>query len=97
MVHSSVLAVSIDGECLTCGGFSLSETMLFGTHEFVADCFSSLSLSSRRNDSGAAFMATTLRGPPSQLQGGSAFPLLGGTTRGLNLSPLQPRHGWMML
>jgi hypothetical protein len=56
MVHSSALAVSIDNAHLSCGGFSQGETICFVSLEFIADCFSGLSLSPRRNDSGAAFM-----------------------------------------
>jgi hypothetical protein len=39
MVHSSVLSVSTDGEDLTCGGSSLSETIHIGSLEFITDCF----------------------------------------------------------
>jgi hypothetical protein len=68
MVHSSALAISADGECLTCSGFSLSKTVRFGSLEFIADCFGGLSLSPRRNDSGAAFMGSTHTRPPSLLR-----------------------------
>jgi hypothetical protein len=47
MVYSSMLTITTDGECLTCGGISLEETVCFGRLEFIADCFGGLSLSSR--------------------------------------------------
>jgi hypothetical protein len=31
MVHSSMITVAVDGECLMCGGFSLNETVCLGT------------------------------------------------------------------
>jgi hypothetical protein len=68
MVPSSTLAVSTDGERLTCGGFSLGETVRLGSFEFIADYFSGLGLSSRRSDSGVAFMGSTRSGSPSPLQ-----------------------------
>jgi hypothetical protein len=45
MVPSSVLAITSDGECLSCSGFSLSETIRFGSLEFITDLFGGLSLS----------------------------------------------------
>jgi hypothetical protein len=39
MVHASMLTVAIDGECLTWDGFSLGESVLFGSLEFIVDCF----------------------------------------------------------
>jgi hypothetical protein len=42
MVHSSVLIVITDSECLTCSGFSLDETVHFGSLEFIVDCFGGL-------------------------------------------------------
>jgi hypothetical protein len=59
MVHSSAFALSTNGERLMCSGFSLSETIYFGGHEFITDCFDGLSLSPRRNDSGATFIGST--------------------------------------
>jgi hypothetical protein len=44
MVHSLVLAIATDSECLMCGDFSLSETIHFGSLEFIADCFGFLNL-----------------------------------------------------
>jgi hypothetical protein len=65
MVPSSALTVATDSECLMCDGFSLSETIHFGRFEFIADYFSSLSLSPKRGDSGAAFMGSTRSKTPS--------------------------------
>jgi hypothetical protein len=59
MVPSSALAITTDGDCLTCGGFSLGETVHLGSIEFVADYFGSLSLSPRRGDLGPTFMGST--------------------------------------
>jgi hypothetical protein len=55
MVHSSLLAISVDGERLTCDGFSL-------------DYHGGLSLSPMINNSGAAFIDSTHSGPPSSLR-----------------------------
>jgi hypothetical protein len=59
MVPSSVIVVAADGECLTCSEFSLGETIHLGYFEFIADYFGGLSLSARRDNGGAAFMAST--------------------------------------
>jgi hypothetical protein len=45
MVPSSVVTFAVDGECLSCGGFSLGKTICFRSLEFIADRFSDLSLS----------------------------------------------------
>jgi hypothetical protein len=50
MIPSSSLAATANGGRLTCGGFSLSETVHFGRLEFIMDYFGNLSLSPRRND-----------------------------------------------
>jgi hypothetical protein len=50
MVPSSALVVATDGECLTCGGFFLSETIHLRSFEFIADYFGGLSLSPKRNN-----------------------------------------------
>jgi hypothetical protein len=63
MVPSFALTVATDGECLTCSGFSLSETIHLRTFEFIPDYFSGLSLSPRRSNIGAAFMGSTRSGP----------------------------------
>jgi hypothetical protein len=66
MVPSSVITVTADGECLMCGGFSLSETVCLRNFDFIIDYFSGLSLSPRRGDSGTTFIATDTgyRTPP---------------------------------
>jgi hypothetical protein len=45
MVPSSMITIAADGERLTCGGFSLGETIHLGNFELIADYFGSLSLS----------------------------------------------------
>jgi hypothetical protein len=67
MVHSSVLIVSANGERLSCSGFSLDETVRFGSLEFITNSFGGLSLSPMRNDSGTTFMSSTHSGTPSLL------------------------------
>jgi hypothetical protein len=67
MVHSSVLAISTNGECLTCGGFSLGKTVAFGSLDFITDCFGGLSLSPRWGDSGTSIMGTPCSRPPTPL------------------------------
>jgi hypothetical protein len=37
MVPSSLITVAIDGECLTCGGFSIGKTVCLGSFEFITD------------------------------------------------------------
>jgi hypothetical protein len=64
MVHSSALIVATNGECLTYSVFSLGEIIHFGSLEFIADCFSGLSLYPKESDSDAAFRGTTRNGPP---------------------------------
>jgi hypothetical protein len=60
MVPSSVITVTADDECLTCGGFYLGKTVHLGSFEFIADYFSNLSLYPMRGDSSAAYMGSTL-------------------------------------
>jgi hypothetical protein len=62
MVSSSVITVATDGERLSCGGFSLSETVHLGNFTFIADYFSGMCLSPRRGDLDAAFMGSTHSG-----------------------------------
>jgi hypothetical protein len=47
---------------LTCGGFSLGETVRLGNFEFITDYFSGLSLSPRIGDTGVTFMGSTHSG-----------------------------------
>jgi hypothetical protein len=67
MVSSSSLTIAVDGEHLTCGGFSIGKTIHFGSLEFSTNCFSGLSISPRWNDSDAALMGSSCCGPPSLL------------------------------
>jgi hypothetical protein len=62
MVPSSSITIVDDGEHLTCDGFSLGETVHLKNFEFIIDYFDSLSLSSRRDDEGAAFMGSACSG-----------------------------------
>jgi hypothetical protein len=62
MVPSSTIAITTDGERLTCGGFSLDETVCLRNFEFIVDYFGSLILSPRRGDEGVAFMGSTHSG-----------------------------------
>jgi hypothetical protein len=62
MVPSSSITVVDDGERQTCDGFSLGETVHLENFEFIIDYFDSLSLSSRRDDEGAAFMGSARSG-----------------------------------
>jgi hypothetical protein len=63
MVYSFALAVSTNGECMMCSGFSLSENIRLGSFEFIIDYFGGLSLSPRRSDSDTSFMGSTHSGP----------------------------------
>jgi hypothetical protein len=47
MIPSYVITVAVNGDCLACGGFSLSETVRLGNFELITDYFSGLSLSPR--------------------------------------------------
>jgi hypothetical protein len=60
-----MLAITTDGKHLTCGGFSLGETVCFGSLDFIADYFSSLNLSPKGSDSGTIFMGMVHSGSPS--------------------------------
>jgi hypothetical protein len=62
---NGAITVAAAGACLTCGGFSLGETVHLGSFEFIANYFGGLSLSPRRGDSGTAFMGSTCNGTPS--------------------------------
>jgi hypothetical protein len=65
---SSALAVAANGERLSGGGFSLGETIHFGSIEFITDFFGNLSLPPRRDISDAAVMGSIHSGPPSPLR-----------------------------
>jgi hypothetical protein len=65
MIHSSMLVVTTDGERLTCGGFSLDETIHFGSLEFIINCFGSLSFSPKENNSSTIFVETVRNESPS--------------------------------
>jgi hypothetical protein len=65
VVHSSVLPIATDNECLTGGGFSLDKTVHFGSLEFIVDCFGSLSLSPKGSNSGPVLMGSTHSWSPS--------------------------------
>jgi hypothetical protein len=67
MVPSSALAVTADGECLSCGGFSLGETTRFGNLKFIVDHFGALSLSPMGDGSDAIVMGLAHGRPPSLL------------------------------
>jgi hypothetical protein len=58
------LIVATDGEHLTCDGFTLGETVRFGRLEFISDCFDSLILSPKGNDSDTFFVGTGRSGSP---------------------------------
>jgi hypothetical protein len=62
MVPSSLTAIAADGEHLTCGGFSLGESLRLGNFEFITDYFSGLSLSPRWGNEGVIFMGSTHSG-----------------------------------
>jgi hypothetical protein len=64
MVPSSVLIIATDGEHLPCKGFSLSETIHFGSHEFIANQFGGLSLAPLGDISGAIIMGFARGEPP---------------------------------
>jgi hypothetical protein len=56
MVPSSMLAIAVGGERLSCDGFSLSEIIHFGSFEFITDRFGGQSLSPMGDGSGAIIM-----------------------------------------
>jgi hypothetical protein len=68
MVPSSAITVAVDGEPLTCSGFSLGEIVHLGSFEFTADYFGGLSLSPRRGDLAASFMGSTHNETPPPWQ-----------------------------
>jgi hypothetical protein len=48
MVPSSLITVAAEGECLTCGGFSLGKPVHHRNFEFITDYFRGLSLFPKR-------------------------------------------------
>jgi hypothetical protein len=62
MVPSSSIVIVANGECLVCSGFSLCETVRFGSFEFITDYFDGLSLFPKRGDEGTSFVGSTCRG-----------------------------------
>jgi hypothetical protein len=62
MIPSSSIAIAVDGEHLTCGGFFLGEIVHLGNFEFITDHIDGMSLSPKRGDKGAAFMGSTCSG-----------------------------------
>jgi hypothetical protein len=65
IVHSPKHKVVTDDKHQISIGFTLHETIRFWTLEFIADCFSSLSLSAKENDSAVIFMGMAHCGSPS--------------------------------
>jgi hypothetical protein len=65
IVHSLELTIIVDDKHLTCGGFSLGKIVRFRSLEFITDCFNSLSLSPRENNSDAIFVGTAHSRSPS--------------------------------
>jgi hypothetical protein len=68
MVPSSSITIVADGECLTCGGFTLCKLVRLENFEFITDYFSGLSLSPRRSDEGAIFVGSTRIGASTPQQ-----------------------------
>jgi hypothetical protein len=96
MVPSSVLAITVDGERLSCSGFSLGETICFGSLEFIISRFGFLSLSPLGYGLGVAVMGPTHSGTPLPQQtmaGDSAegFPIAHGE-KGWTDLPSPRRH-----
>jgi hypothetical protein len=65
IVRSSTLIITTNSKYPTCGGFSLGETVHFGSLKFIVDYFGSLSLSPMGSDSSTVFIGTTCNGSPS--------------------------------
>jgi hypothetical protein len=63
MVPSSTVTIVVDGERLTCGGFSLGKPVRHRNFEFIGDYFGGPSLSPRGGgNSSTAFMGSTHHG-----------------------------------
>jgi hypothetical protein len=68
MVPSSTLTIATDRECLSYGALSLSETIHFGSLQFIVDRFGGLSLSPMGEGSDAIVIGSACSGPPSPLR-----------------------------
>jgi hypothetical protein len=66
MVPSSALTIAANGEHLSCGSFFLSESIHFGSLEFITDRFGGLSLSRLGDGSCIIIMGPAHGGPPLQ-------------------------------
>jgi hypothetical protein len=86
VVPSSALTVAANGELLSCGGFSLSKTIHFGSLEFIAHHFGGLSLSPLGDGSGIVVMGPAHGGPPLTSQ-----TMVGDSTEGF---PMAPNGEW---
>jgi hypothetical protein len=65
MVHTLKLVIMDDNKHSASVSFTHDKTIHFGSLEFIADHFSSLSLSDKRNVSGVVFVGMTHSGSPS--------------------------------
>jgi hypothetical protein len=64
-VRSSKPTIVANKNNLTGAGFTLGETIHFGSLEFIVDHFGNLSLSSEESGSGAIFIGMVHNGSPS--------------------------------
>jgi hypothetical protein len=78
MIPSPVFVAVIGSECSPCDAFSLSETISFGSVEFITNRFSGLSLSPHGDGSGTV-VTDPARGEPPLLQ----WTMTGGPIEGL--------------
>jgi hypothetical protein len=100
MAHSSPLAATTDGECLTCGGISLSETIRFRSLEFITNYFSNLSLSPKGSDSGVVFVGMAHIWSPSLhtvLEDSTNEFYTASNGEGSSSFPISQRHSMRML
>jgi hypothetical protein len=68
IVPSLAPIITVDGECLSCGGFSHGETIHFGSLESNTDCFDGLSLSPMGDGSDAIIIGSAHGGLLSPLR-----------------------------